>query len=41
MVAEFDSVPALYTKPDSLLRVFCDAAKVTVACEKGLSIAAI
>ena len=32
MVAEFDSIPALYTRSDSLFRALCDAAKLTVAC---------
>lgn len=31
-VAEFDSIPALYAKSDSLFRALCDAAKITVAC---------
>ncbi|EEU36327.1 uncharacterized protein NECHADRAFT_86969 [Fusarium vanettenii 77-13-4] len=29
-VAEFDTIPALYSRPDSLFRVLCDAAKITV-----------
>ncbi|KID93552.1 ABC transporter, transmembrane domain, type 1, partial [Metarhizium majus ARSEF 297] len=33
-VAEFDGIPDLYAKPDSLFRALCDAAKITVAGEK-------
>ncbi|KAF5012188.1 hypothetical protein FDECE_1743 [Fusarium decemcellulare] len=29
-VAEFDSIPALFSKPGSLFRVLCDAAKITI-----------
>ncbi|KAJ4248426.1 hypothetical protein NW762_012763 [Fusarium torreyae] len=30
-VAEFDSIPTLYARQDSLFRALCDAAKITVA----------
>ncbi|KAK2612253.1 hypothetical protein QQS21_001679 [Conoideocrella luteorostrata] len=33
-VAEFDSIPELYAKTDSLFRALCDAAKITMAEEK-------
>ncbi|KHN96181.1 ABC transporter, transmembrane domain, type 1 [Metarhizium album ARSEF 1941] len=33
-VAEFDSAPNLYARPDGLFRALCDAAKMTVAEEK-------
>ncbi|KAJ4215793.1 hypothetical protein NW759_009654 [Fusarium solani] len=29
-VAEFDTIPTLYSRPDSLFRVLCDAARITV-----------
>lgn len=29
-VAEFDTIPALYSRPDSLFRILCDAARITV-----------
>jgi ABC-type multidrug transport system fused ATPase/permease subunit len=29
-IAEFDSVPALYARPDSLFRALCDAARITI-----------
>ncbi|RSM11839.1 hypothetical protein CDV31_006607 [Fusarium ambrosium] len=29
-VAEFDTIPELYSRPDSLFRALCDAAKITV-----------
>lgn len=33
-VAEFDSIPSLYAKPDSLFRVLCDAAQIRVSIPK-------
>jgi ABC-type multidrug transport system fused ATPase/permease subunit len=30
-VAEFDDIPSLYAKSDSLFRALCDAAQVKVA----------